>query len=57
MNLKFKFIISLIITVLLFQDWITNYKNEVKENVLFITPLTLPQNELIKNTLYLIDKL
>ncbi|WP_239724964.1 MULTISPECIES: hypothetical protein [unclassified Mammaliicoccus] len=33
-----------------------NYK-EVKENVLFITPLTLPQNELIKNTLYLIDKL
>jgi hypothetical protein len=33
-----------------------NYK-EVKENLLFITPLTLPQTELIKNTLYLIDKL
>lgn len=33
-----------------------NYK-EVKENVLFITPLTLPQTELIKNRLYLIDKL
>ncbi|MGO3048435.1 MAG: hypothetical protein ACTIDZ_00180 [Staphylococcus sp.] len=33
-----------------------NYK-EVKENILFITPLTLPQTELIKNRLYLIDKL
>lgn len=33
-----------------------NYK-EVKENLMFITPLTLPQTELIKNRLYLIDKL
>ncbi|QTN11384.1 hypothetical protein [Mammaliicoccus vitulinus] len=33
-----------------------NYK-EVKENLLFIEPLTLPQTELIKNRLYLIDKL
>lgn len=33
-----------------------NYK-EVKENLLFIAPLTLPQTELIKNRLYLIDKL
>lgn len=33
MNLKFKFIISLIITVLLFQDWITNYKNGVNNRI------------------------
>lgn len=32
-----------------------NYK-EVKENLLFITPLTLPQTQLIKNTLNLINK-
>ncbi|MGW8024857.1 hypothetical protein ACWEYK_10640 [Staphylococcus xylosus] len=32
-----------------------NFKN-VKENILFITPLTLPQTQLIKNTLNLINK-
>lgn len=32
-----------------------NFQN-VKENILFITPLTLPQTQLIKNTLYLANK-
>lgn len=32
-----------------------NFK-KVKENIIFITPLTLPQTQLIKNTLYLANK-
>lgn len=32
-----------------------NFQN-VKENILYITPLTLPQTQLIKNTLYLSNK-